>query len=177
MFMVQGEDNFAWCCAKCFCDQCRISKVTRIELCPFAPYLEIFMPLNWHYAINQWLLHIGRHHYHSSWFGFISYFFSWHCYDNYNLSKRWSLSQFVRNKHVCPSNCRDFQMFTPIGEWIFSLMCQHAWGVKGTKSFPLLVLCTFCKQIMSMALQHVQVVFILKCVVIVCEGSFKPSVL
>jgi hypothetical protein len=52
-----------------------------------------------------------------------------------------------------------------------------AWETKGIKSFPLLVLCTFCKQIVSMSLQRAHVVFILKCVVVIGEGSSKPGVL
>lgn len=65
------------------------------------------------------------------------------------------------------------QKVTGFFHWCINM----AWGAKGTKSLPLLVLCAFCKQIVSMALQHVHVIFILKCVVVVGEGSSKQGVL
>jgi hypothetical protein len=50
------------------------------------------------------------------------------------------------------------------------------WEVKDTKGPPLLVLHAFYEQRVLMALQHVQAISILRCVVIIGEGSFRLSV-
>jgi hypothetical protein len=51
------------------------------------------------------------------------------------------------------------------------------WQMKGTRSFPLLVLHTFYKQRMLMTLQHVQTISISSCVVVITEGSFRLNIL
>ncbi len=55
-------------------------------------------------------------------------------------------------------------------------MCQQACEKKGTKDPSLSILHTFYKHRVPVALQHVQVVFILKCAIAKGEGSFRLSI-
>jgi hypothetical protein len=58
-------------------------------------------------------------------------------------------------QQICFSfNSRGFQVSTPIGGWVFSLMCEHD-GAKGVEGPPLSILHTLYKQRVPMMLQHV----------------------
>ncbi len=97
---------------------------------------------------------------------FCGCFFSQVCYNSHNLSKGWFLSQSIPNEHVYPTS-----------RWIFSSMCQHGvGGVKGIASPPLLILRTFYKHRVSVALQSAQTICILKHGIVVNEGLSRLSV-
>jgi hypothetical protein len=66
-----------------------------------------------------------------SWFGFMGYYFSWGYGNNWSSSETWYLLWLVLGGHAFPSSYRGFQMFTPIGERVSSLMCQHGVGSEG----------------------------------------------
>jgi len=72
--------------------------------------------------------------------------------------------------------------------WTFSNVYTSSWtsffinvsialGVKGVKSLPLSVLCTFYRQRVLVVLQQVQVISILKCVVAIGKGSSNLGIL
>jgi hypothetical protein len=85
-------------------------------------------------VISWWCPHIGRHFHcrsHSSWFGFISFFFAWGCDDNYGLGEGWFLLGLVPSRHVSPFSCGSFWVFSLVGGWVFSSMCQHDVRSKG----------------------------------------------
>ncbi len=89
--------------------------------------------LTQHCFISWWCWHIGRYCHrrlYLSWFDFTGCSFWWGCDDNCDLGERWSLSWSIPNGHVSLSNCGSFWMFTLIGGWIFSSMCQHGVGSK-----------------------------------------------
>jgi hypothetical protein len=52
-----------------------------------------------------------------------------------------------------------------------------AWGAKGTRSSHLLVLHSFYKQRVIVALQRAQVIFILKCAITIGESSSRLNIL
>jgi hypothetical protein len=98
------------------------------------PCHAIFAMLSWHYVINRWCPRVDRrcHHWpYLSWFDFAGCFFSWGCCNNHDSSKGWSLLQLVPNEHVFSSSYKSFWMFTLVGGWVFSSMCQHGLGYKG----------------------------------------------
>ncbi len=85
--------------------------------------------------------------------------------------------QLIPDRHISPSIYRSFRMFTPKVKQVFSSMCQHGVGSTKDWSLPLLVLHTFYRQRVLMAIQHVQVISILTCVVAIGEGSSKLDVI
>jgi hypothetical protein len=109
-----GEDNFTWYYVRCFHNHCKrymVSYFVRIYPCLCAPYLTIFVPSSWYCVINQSCPHITRSCYcwpHSSWFGFISYSFSWGYGDSCNSSEGWSLSRLIFSRHDFPSSYGGF---------------------------------------------------------------------
>jgi len=126
-----GEDGLAWYYVKYFYDhykKCKISCLMKIDPCLFAPYLTIFMLLNWHSVITLWCPHVGRCYHrqpHSNWFGFMRCCFSRDCTDSCDLDKKWSLLQLILNKRDSLYNYRSFQIFTLTSRHVPSLMWQH----------------------------------------------------
>jgi len=70
----------------------------------------------------------------------------------------------------------DFKCLHQQVDEFFHQCANMVWGVKGTLGPPLLVLCTFYKQKVSMALKRAQMIFILKHVIVVNEGLFRLGV-
>jgi hypothetical protein len=148
--------------------------------CHFAPCPIVFASSNRHCVISRWCSHIGECYHrqpHLNWFGFKSCYFLWGYGDNCDSCKRWYLSWLVHTKHVFPSSCGGFQMSTLTSGWVFSSMCQHGVGSKGHRRSLLLVLNTFYRQRVLMALWCAYVVFILRRVVAVGEGPSRLGVL
>jgi hypothetical protein len=177
------KDDLAWCCVRCYCGHCerfKISHFTKANPCPFAPCFVIFTPLGWHCAISQWCQHVSKCYHcwpHLSWFGFMDCFFSWGCYDSYGLRKGQFLSWLVTNRHVSPSSCKGFWVFTSMDRHIFSSMCQHGVGSEGHWKPSSFSFARFYRQRVSMALQCVQAVSILRHVIVIGEGASRLSIL
>lgn len=129
--------------------RCEISCFVRVDPCPFAPCLIVFVSSSWHCIINQWCSHISRRCHcwpHSSWFGFTSYYFLWGCDNSCESSKGWSLLKSIPSGHIFPSSCESFWIFTLAGKSFFHQFVNMVWEMKGIGSLPLSILCTFYKQ-------------------------------
>jgi hypothetical protein len=155
--------------------RCKISCLTKTNSCPSAPYPIVFKMSNWHYVINQWCsplanvviidpIRIDL----DSWA---------------TLSRGVVMIAIVQAKDGFYCNWFLTNIFLLLSIEVFECLHQKsnnifhqcvnmAWGAKGIGSLSLLILHTFYRQRVLMALQHTQVISILTCVVASRWGFF-----
>ncbi len=159
---------------------CEISCFAKIDPCLPTPYLKIFVSTNQDCVINWWCLQVGKRYHHQphlNWFGVVRCSFSWGCGNNHDSNKGWFLSWSIPDGHFSPSSYRGFRISTPTRGWVFHRCANMAWGAKGTRNFHLLVLHSFYKQGVVVALQWTQVISILKRAITIGEGSSRLNIL